>query len=179
MTPISYEEIFTIVEELPKKYKPALNIGCGPTKDPAYVSVDLYADCDVMADARKLPFDDNSVGHILANNVLEHFTCIEAQDCLEEWKRVLKPGGKLVVCCPSIDVLMEEWAASGKETSTFNDIMGKIYAMHDKAGMGHKWGYTLQSLALAIYGAGFHILQLWQHFPPRPTPNCTVYAVKP
>lgn len=180
MTPINYEEVIEEIEMISRSHCPCIDIGSGGTKTDYYTTVDLYGKPDIIADARQLPFNDNSIGHILANNLLEHFFPQDAQECLAEWKRVLKPGGVLVVMVPSIDVLIDIWTkAEDKSIDLWNSIMARVYAMHDKPGMGHKWGYTLQSLSLAIYGAGFHILKLYQHFPPRPTPNCTVFAGKP
>ena len=43
----------------------------------------------------KLPFDDNTCDLIYASHVFEYFDRDEAVDILNEWKRVLKPGGIL------------------------------------------------------------------------------------
>lgn len=180
MAETTFEEIIQELEVISHTFQPCLDMGSGVSKAGPYLAVDLYDTADVKADARQLPFRDNSIGHILANNLLEHFTPQEAQDALAEWKRVLRPGGILAVMVPSVDTLIDLWSSDpDRSIELWNSIMARIYAMHNKPGMGHKWGYTLQSLALAIYGAGFHVLKLYQHFPPRPTPNCTVFAEKP
>lgn len=175
------EEIIYELEQIAQEHQPCVDVGSGKRPDDDYISVDLFSPyCDVQADARHLPFADNTIGHILANNLLEHFTPVEANEALEEWCRVMKPGGVLVVMTPSIDAMIDVVLAAKERTvDVWNEFISKVYAIHDRPGMGHKWAYTLQTLALAIYGAGFHIRKLYQHFPPRPTPNCTVIAEKP
>lgn len=53
----------------------------------------------------KLPFKDNSVDVIVANQVFEHL--YEIDDILEELKRILKKNGKLVAGVPNLAALHE------------------------------------------------------------------------
>lgn len=90
-----------------------LDLGCGGQKlDPRMVGVDLRANgqlgvggnadraavADVEADVLDLPMNDSSVDAILAKHLLEHV--LDPLKALYEWKRVLRPDGKLVVLCP-------------------------------------------------------------------------------
>lgn len=53
---------------------------------------------DVVAQGDDLPFKDNSLDYVLSSHVLEHFwSPIRA---LEEWMRVLRPGGHIVAIIP-------------------------------------------------------------------------------
>jgi SAM-dependent methyltransferase len=45
-----------------------------------------------------LPFRDGTVGTIIASHLLEDF--LDWEPLLREWVRVLRPGGRLVVCLP-------------------------------------------------------------------------------
>lgn len=56
--------------------------------------VDKYNRPGVVADASKLPFEDNSVDAIFTHTFLEHTT--EPQKILDEISRVLKPGGIVI-----------------------------------------------------------------------------------
>lgn len=57
-----------------------------------------------VADAKKLPFKDNTFDFIICSEVLEHI--IDYQSALSEINRILKPGGKLAVSVPKF---FPEW----------------------------------------------------------------------
>lgn len=59
------------------------------------VDIDASNKPDVVADAHQLPFEDNSFECIVCKEVLEH---VKRPDIvLSEFRRVLKPGGKLIL----------------------------------------------------------------------------------
>lgn len=61
-------------------------------------------------DGSKLPFDDNTFDVAIALDVLEH---IEQDDqALDDWYRVLKPGGFLIITVPA-----HQWLWSGHDIS--------------------------------------------------------------
>lgn len=86
-----------------------LNLGCGPVHLPGWVNIDsaLAEEPDVVADALHLPYEDDTVDAIYASHLLEHF----AHDApvLEEWHRVLRPGGVCVVVVPDIIGVVRAW----------------------------------------------------------------------
>lgn len=49
-------------------------------------------------DGKTLPFPDESQDYVFASHVLEHIE--DSQSAVEEWFRVLRPGGYLVICVP-------------------------------------------------------------------------------
>lgn len=55
-------------------------------------------DLDVVADARRLPFRDNSIDRISADSVIEHIA--QSEQVLAECFRVLKPGGLVKFVTP-------------------------------------------------------------------------------
>jgi SAM-dependent methyltransferase len=68
---------------------------------PNYISVDLK-DAEVITDLnRPWPFEDNSVGVIIANDILEHLA--DKIHTIKEIYRVLAHGGLLLVQVPSTD----------------------------------------------------------------------------
>lgn len=81
-----------------------LNLGCGKDIREGFINIDIFSDDDrvVFMDIRKLELDDNSVDIILASDVLEHFSHRETMNVLKEWIRVLKPGGEIIIRCPSL-----------------------------------------------------------------------------
>ncbi len=56
--------------------------------------------CEVLeADAGRLPFPDASFDRLVSHHLVEHLPDLPA--ALAEWKRVLAPGGVLVICTPN------------------------------------------------------------------------------
>ena len=72
-----------------------LNIGAGNKVFPEYHPLDLP---DWDADTMAIPFEDESVAHIIAFHFLEH--CREPVRLLQEFQRVLVPGGVATIVVP-------------------------------------------------------------------------------
>lgn len=81
-----------------------INVGCGNRRLPGYVGVDAVARpaADHVAPADKLPFADASADEVLAVHVVEHVYEWEVPSLLQEWARVLRPGGALVLELPDL-----------------------------------------------------------------------------
>jgi len=77
-----------------------LNLGCGKDIRPGWVNIDKVEHSGVMAHDLKdpLPFPDDTVDYILANDVLEHI--LDFERVVKDCHRVLRPGGVLEVCVP-------------------------------------------------------------------------------
>jgi len=98
---------------LPQLTGEVLDVGCGRkpyrAQVPAsrYVGVDVdttvtraLAAADVFYDGRTLPFADESFDGLLCSQVLEHVFTPEA--FVQELRRVLRPGGRLVLAVPFV-----------------------------------------------------------------------------
>lgn len=92
-----------------------LHLGCGGMRWRDFVNVDLYdydenvpdgsrSGCvaDVFADVRNLGLPDDTVDEIFTSHTVEHFYRWECLDMIEDWFRILKPGGKLIVEMPDL-----------------------------------------------------------------------------
>ena len=102
-------------EEHLKEFKglPGLNIGCGGRSIEGAVGVDLRergelgaggekfssAKTDIQADASSIPLEDSSQQFIVAAHILEHM--VDPLAALAEWKRLLVPGGTLLLTAPN------------------------------------------------------------------------------
>lgn len=54
---------------------------------------------DVVANVDEdLPFEDNSQDAIIARHILEH--CVDSVGTINRWKKILRPGGKLIIAVP-------------------------------------------------------------------------------
>jgi SAM-dependent methyltransferase len=85
-----------------------LNLGCGSKHWPGFVNIDGISNNrsvpDLLHDLNKpLPYDDGSVDEIHAIHLIEHFYRWEVPGILADWTRALKPGGLLVLECPSLE----------------------------------------------------------------------------
>jgi SAM-dependent methyltransferase len=148
-----------------------LNLGCGSRFIDGWVNVDLVSrdsfneeqkkkglEPDVVSDIRKLPFDDNYADEAMAIHVVEHFYVWEVPDLLKEWIRVLKPGGRLIIEVPDLEKVFR-YISEGMKHPTFT--MWPLYGdpSHRDPLMGHKWGYTPQSLAKMMAHVGLETLE--------------------
>ena len=57
---------------------------------------------DVVADARMLPFKNETFDYVYSSHVIEHFSHREVSKVLREWIRVLKKGGIIEIRCPDL-----------------------------------------------------------------------------
>jgi SAM-dependent methyltransferase len=81
-----------------------LELGGGPNSlhIPGVVNLDVndYRSVDVIGDARRLPFDDNSFQAVISNSVLEHIW--EVESVAAECYRVVKSNGFVFICVPQV-----------------------------------------------------------------------------
>lgn len=83
---------------------------------PGFKTVDLREgpDTDFVGNVADLSgFKDGSVSAIYASNVLEHFPIHQTLSVLKEWRRVLVPGGKLMVSVPDFDACVQLYHKAG------------------------------------------------------------------
>ena len=168
-----------------------LNVGSGDIKWPGWVSVDSHvggwidkeSKPDVLCDIKSLPYADNTVDAIAAVHVFEHFYYWEIKGVLAEWKRVLKPGGKLILELPCMDKvfkyisMMLERKLPLSPTFSVYPIWGD--PKYKDTAMLHKWGYFYASLKVELVKAGFTGVVLETpryHFPNR---DMRVVSTKP
>jgi SAM-dependent methyltransferase len=78
-----------------------LNLGCSDDHRPGFLNVDIARPADMIVDlARPWPWDDGTVEHIVAFDVLEHLP--SKIWAMNEAHRVLEPGGVLEFAVPCV-----------------------------------------------------------------------------
>lgn len=90
-----------------------LNIGCGSNKIAGYINIDTEESCepDLVHDLmeKPLPFEDGSVDEILFFHCIEHIRKCLHEQVLNEFRRVLVPGGKLYISYPTFWECAQRW----------------------------------------------------------------------
>jgi len=118
-----------------------------------YIPLDInpLSGADVIADAGHLPFKDESFEAVFASHVLEHLSPRIYGNVIEEWYRVLKPGGEMYIFVPNL-ALVAEHILTDPERTVYMSQAGPITALDmlfgmPGDGMHHAWGFTRESLA--------------------------------
>lgn len=132
-----------------------INLGCGRRKLEDWINVDIE-DADVTCDiSLPLPFEDNYADELMAIHVIEHFYVWTIQDLLKEWKRVIKPGGRIILECPNLLKALESAMKTGQLSGPM--FYWVLYGDpgHQNELMCHHWAYTPATLSHALGAAGF------------------------
>ena len=130
-----------------------LNLGCGNKKIEGFIGVDIK-DADVVADIRHLPYDDNSVDEIMAIHVCEHFYRHEIISVLEEWKRVLKPDGIMVLELPCLDKVLLHFEMGSPNNMTMWALYGQPETHKDGEPALHKWCWSMDDFRWLLEKVG-------------------------
>ena len=93
------------------KDKIKLHLGCGEKYLEGYINIDfpeeehsvMRVKADVYKDIRTLQYDENSVDEIRTHHMFEHFPRAEALQLLLQWRKWLKPDGKIVIETPDFE----------------------------------------------------------------------------
>lgn len=92
-----------------------LHIGCGHVILPRpFENLDtrLINGVDHVSEAFPLPFANNTFDLVYSSHVLEHFEKVNTQDVINEWVRILKPGGIIRLSVPSFENIIKIYEAS-------------------------------------------------------------------
>ncbi len=94
------KDVVGAIKEIPLNSK-IINLGSGAKKvRKDVINVDIFpsARVDVVADAKNLPFANDSMDAAIAEQLLEHVS--DPQKVVDEIYRVLKPGGTVYISTP-------------------------------------------------------------------------------
>lgn len=101
---------------------------------------------------RPFPFGDGSIDAVLASHVLEHLTVGEAERCVGEIRRVLRPGGVVRIAVPDLDVVVGEYDPADPDAFLDGLLQGRERSTSRHR---HWWNYNETSLRDLIRRAGF------------------------
>jgi predicted SAM-dependent methyltransferase len=100
-----------------------VEIGAGEKPHPDYdVHLDLLAlpDIEVRCAIDRLPFATGSVDALRANHVLEHQSYELVPETLQEWARVMRPGGRIDIGVPDARFVAAQWVRREIDTAEAN-----------------------------------------------------------
>jgi predicted SAM-dependent methyltransferase len=151
-----------------------LHLGSGRLRYPGYQNVDLYEpSADIKADMCDLPmFKDNSVDDISCHHALEHVPLNRVGAALCEWYRILKPGGRLDLGLPDLELLMLDFLNAseddkwGKFIYQIYGLQSSIYDTSNKTyepGQVHQSGLSARRLRQLLEAIGFKIIELFNY----------------
>ncbi len=141
-----------------------LNIGCGFKLWDGFINIDFPGNWsgkkpDIEADIRAIPLPDNYADSAYAIHVLEHFQRWETEDVLKEWRRVLKPEGKLIIEVPCLDKIIGHFnkAIATKTQINMQKTMFALYGdpVYKDETMIHKWCFGVGELLELFKDVGF------------------------
>jgi len=162
-----------------------LHLGCGEKYLEGYVNIDypplehtvMSVKADVYQDVRTLKYEENSVDEVRSHHIFEHFPRAEALKLLSEWRRWLKPGGKLVIETPDFEESAKSyiWALSYKRKM---ELGRHIFGSHEARWAYHydfwdkvKFRHTLKKFGFKNIRIRKYSNSLAKHFPKVPMLN--------
>ena len=112
---------------------------------------------DVLMDIRELEYEDGSVSEILAQDVIDHITFIEAKQLLRKCFKWLKNNGVINIRSPNIEVIGPLAARGDHEALKWlygTDGQGSTHYRTNKI----RWCYSLNSMKEILEKIGFIII---------------------
>jgi predicted SAM-dependent methyltransferase len=167
-----------------KTKKVNVNLGCGTNLIKGWVNIDTHvpqhnsaADLEyfVKGDVMQIPLESNSVYYLICDQVLEHVPMADVPTVLYEIRRVLKKGGRAVICVPDFKGAVEQWLSFDHDRFfnplTFKYLSEVIYGSQEHEGQFHRSPMTAGFLhyALNMVGLTKHELVMYVAGAPVPT----------
>ncbi len=144
-----------------------LNIGCGTDYKEGWINIDNNSDnnisrLDLNWDLRKsLPFENDSVDYIFNEHFIEHLTVEESRKSLDDFFRVLKPGGVMRIAMPDMEDIVELYKDDNWKNRPviknhgFEDIQTRAEMVNlSFRAWGHKWIYDWEELERRLKEVG-------------------------
>ena len=159
-----------------------LNLGCGTKKIEGWINVDCLAQFnpDLVHDiSYPLPYNDESIDEILAEDILEHFDKYQRFIIFYDWARILKVGGIITISVPNMHKILSRYFYFRLKFN-FDSFFNRVYGENlweSKRYIGHfgihKWGYTEKTLKEFIKNFGLEVIKVKKQ-----ESNLTVVASK-
>lgn len=169
-----------------------LHIGCGSRIFDGYINIDgdyMSGTPGVVIHDITVPFSlpDNSVDEILSVHVIEHIMRDRVPGIMQEWLRILKPGGFVAVEWPDFLKMCQEVVKNPNclnfdsdrrlQKRTILGIFGDNLRYPDPV-MWHKWGYSVDSLSKLFQSVGYSRIKIEDNLHSKTMNDSRVVAYK-
>jgi predicted SAM-dependent methyltransferase len=126
---------------------------------------DIGNGADFKGDFRDLGiFADNSIDEIYASHVLEHQPQAHVSTTLKEWRRVLVPGGQVMISVPDLDTLCRLFIHPSLNFEARSALTRVIYGAQFNIYDFHLVGFTFEILSQYLREASFFEIEQVKDF---------------
>ena len=142
-----------------------ISLGCGRHTLNGWFCIDAQPHpeatrpLDLMCDVRKIPLPNACASEVMAIHLFEHLYRWECDDVIEEWKRLLRPQGKLIMEMPDLLKLCRNVLEGRTNGRRHPDQMG-MWGLYGDPGhkdplMVHRWAWTFSAIKPFLEAHGF------------------------
>ena len=134
-----------------------LHLGCGRRDFPGWINVDLDDYPHIHHKQPIFPlqmFEANVASCIDASHAFEYFDNETAPLVLNDWRRVLKPGGTLRLAVPDFKALISVYEKTEKISDIIGPLFGRMKISSNEI-IFHKTVYDFESLGSLLVSQGF------------------------
>lgn len=134
-----------------------LHVGCGIVYLPSYINSDIQLSptIDLVCDAARLPFPEESVDLIYSCALIEHFGRQEWETVLAHWWRKLKFGGLLRISTADFESITRRYSEMGN----LNELLGLIVGGQKDHFDWHGMVFDYRLLTRGLRMAGFRFIR--------------------
>ena len=138
-----------------------LNLGCGNDIKKGYVNIDKYNNTglvDSQDDLGDLSYPDGRVDEIYTSHVFEHIGINDMYGVMEEWRRVLRPNGELIIRIPNLEQGIRQWLNAPDENKWRE--LGAVFGSQTHTGNSHLCGFNKGSLKHFLESFDFEVTSI-------------------